>query len=466
MENAGNEQLIELLNAPDKAERLDALKKISENRVASNKGLSINAEGLRIDAEGLRINASHSCSYENRVASNTVFVNNHIHTTYSFSPYSPTKAVYMAWDAGLATSGIMDHDTVAGAYEFIDASKIVNMLSTVGFECRCQTKGTPLHNRRTNNPDQVTNTYLAMHGIPYMHIKTAHDFLSPYRKNRDTRNKKMVEKLNAVKGLEKINLDYEKDVRPISMYSDGGTVTERHIIFALSLKLEKTYGRGKGMVDFLSMSLGIEVTGKNLSQLLDETNELYPYTILNILKSSLVSKFYIEAVDECPPIYDFLKLGEEIGGITSYPYLGDITDSVTGDKSAQTFEDSYLDELFEWLKEAGFKAISYMPTRNTIAQLRRVIGLCKQYGFFQISGEDINSPYQSFICEALLKDEFKHLISSTYALIGHEISAVENIEGGMFSDTWSRKIPDLDERINHFAQIGQSKGNGLHNTQV
>ena len=48
-------------------------------------------------------------------------VNNHIHTTYSFSPYSPTKAVYMAFCAGLKTAGIMDHDSIAGAKEFIKA---------------------------------------------------------------------------------------------------------------------------------------------------------------------------------------------------------------------------------------------------------------------------------------------------------------------------------------------------------
>ena len=41
----------------------------------------------------------------------TVYVNNHIHTTYSFSPYSPTAAVWCAMEAGLATAGIMDHDS-------------------------------------------------------------------------------------------------------------------------------------------------------------------------------------------------------------------------------------------------------------------------------------------------------------------------------------------------------------------
>ena len=33
-----------------------------------------------------------------------IFVNNHIHTSYSFSPYTPTSAVFNAWKAGLSTA--------------------------------------------------------------------------------------------------------------------------------------------------------------------------------------------------------------------------------------------------------------------------------------------------------------------------------------------------------------------------
>ena len=40
-------------------------------------------------------------------------VNNHIHTTYSFSPYSPSKAIWMAYNSGLMTAGIMDHDSIS-----------------------------------------------------------------------------------------------------------------------------------------------------------------------------------------------------------------------------------------------------------------------------------------------------------------------------------------------------------------
>ena len=37
------------------------------------------------------------------------YINNHIHTTYSFSPYSPTAAVFAARMEGLSTAGIVDH---------------------------------------------------------------------------------------------------------------------------------------------------------------------------------------------------------------------------------------------------------------------------------------------------------------------------------------------------------------------
>jgi len=65
-----------------------------------------------------------------------IFVNNHIHTSYSFSPYTPASAVYYAWKAGLRTAGIMDHDSISGAREFIEAGKIMGMPVTCGVECR------------------------------------------------------------------------------------------------------------------------------------------------------------------------------------------------------------------------------------------------------------------------------------------------------------------------------------------
>lgn len=97
----------------------------------------------------------------------------------------------------------------------------------------------------------------------------------------------------------------------------------------------------------------------------------------------------------------FIALTERINAYSAYAYLGDVQMDVTGDKKAQAFEDSYLDLLFSELSSLRFRAVTYMPTRNTPKQLQRVMDLCRRYDMFQISGEDINSPRQSFICRAL-----------------------------------------------------------------
>ena len=78
----------------------------------------------------------------------------------------------------------------------------------------------------------------------------------------------------------------------------------------------------------------------------------------------------------------------------------------------------------------------------------------KENGFFEISGGDINSPRQSFICPSLELPEYSHLRTSTYALIGHEISASRDLSLSMFSPDTVNKTPDLSERINQYAVIG------------
>ena len=58
-------------------------------------------------------------------------------------PYSPAAAVYAARAEGQATAGIVDHDSMGGAKEFIAAGDIVGMPVTVGFECRVPMAGSP-----------------------------------------------------------------------------------------------------------------------------------------------------------------------------------------------------------------------------------------------------------------------------------------------------------------------------------
>lgn len=383
------------------------------------------------------------------------YTNNHVHTTYSFSPYSPSKAVWMALQSGLSTVGIIDHDAINGAGEFIWAGEILGIPTTIGFEMRTDWSGTPLKGKRINNPDQMSNAYICAHGLPHTQIANADAFLKPVRVAREKRNRAMISNLNAIIGQYGITVDYDADVLPLSCAEFGGEVTERHLLFALAKKLAAEFGRGEKLKTFISSKLGVGLSDTQKEYLGDENNAMYEYDVLNIFKGSFVSSIYEEpAAQETPDVRDAVRTIKMLGAIPSYCYLGDVAASPTGDKKAQTFEDAYLDSVFEACKDIGFQAIAYMPSRNTTEQLERVMALCDKYGFMQISGEDINQPRQSFICRQLKDPRFIHLIDSTWALVGHEKAATEDINKGMFADSPELNWKQVNERVERFKELG------------
>ncbi len=318
---------------------------------------------------------------------NPRYINNHIHTTYSFSPYSPAAAVFAARSEGLCTAGIVDHDSMGGAIEFVEAGKILNLPVTVGIEARVSMAGTPFEHLRANSPDQLGISYMVLHAVPHQSIPMVQAYFAPLREHRNSRNRKMLDAVNRLTGMA---LDFELDVLPLSMAHDGGTVTERHLMQALARR---------------------ERPGLTL---------LEEYDRIGQLKKDFIPRVYVDAEAECPLFSEYIRFSEEMGGILAYPYLGDVAESVTGDKRAQKFEDAYLDTLFQMLNNYGVRAVTYMPTRNTQAQLNRLRALCRQYEMMEISGEDINSPRQSFVIRKMEEEQFENLIGSTWELIRHE----------------------------------------------
>ena len=347
------------------------------------------------------------------------FANNHIHTIYSFSPYSPTAAIYMARAEGLETAGIMDHDSIGGAEEFRKAGEIAGIGTTCGMECRVSIEDTALAGRRLNNPDQAGVAYMAIHSVPKTGFARLQEVFAPLREKRNVRNKKMLANINELMTPYGITLDFEKDVLPLSSFAVGGSVTERHLLYALSKKILDTKGR-QNCASFLTDELGISLSEKQKLQLTDEGNPHFLYDLLGIMKARLVEKIYIPATDECLKLHEVVKLADEVGAILCYPYLGDVGESPTGDKKAQKFEDDFLEELFLMLNEEGVKAITYMPARNTPEQITRLQSLCRKFGMTEISGEDVNSSRQSMICPQLVQPEFRHLVDMAWTLVKRE----------------------------------------------
>lgn len=383
--------------------------------------------------------------------------NNHIHTFYSFSPYSPAGAAYMAYKHGLLAAGSVDHDSIGAASEMIQACEILGFGSCVGFEMRASMKDSKFASYKLNNPDSAGIAYITVQGVPKSSIDMVHDFIKPYSEERGRRNRAIIENINKIiipLGIQKI--DYDKDVLSLSM-APLGSVTERHILYALVKQLLKYFGNRKDALGFTENKLGIKISEKMKTLLTDENNVHYEYDLLGVFKSSFIDRVFIQPSEkECPPAKTLIDFAKKCGGIVAYAYLGDVAESPTGDKKEEKFEDDYLDDLVVYIKEIGFQAVTYMPPRNTVAQIERIKNLCEKYDLFQISGVDINSSRQAFNCKELLLPESIHLINCSWALTTHEKVSEIDRRFGLFAENSPFKNKSLNERVALYAKVGKN----------
>lgn len=384
-------------------------------------------------------------------------VNCHVHTKYSFSPYYPAMAAWKAIDARLLAVGIIDHDSVSGCDEMLDAGARLGIAATAGFEMRVSFAGTRVAGRKLNNPDSEDIGYIAIHGLPRRSFAAAKSFLAPMFAARNHRNRRMVERINVLLApLGIAPLDFERDVWAISQAGEQGSITERHLLYALSLRLAQASGGGQALLALLTGKLGVPVPAKLAALLIDPSNPHATYDLLGVLKSSFLERVFIQpGGDECVPVAQAVAFGVQAGAIPVYAYLGDVGESPTGDKKAELFEDSFLDLLVEEVVRLGFKGITYMPPRNTSAQLARLQALCRAHRLFEISGVDINSSRQAFTCPIILEPQFRHLVDATWALFAHERLANHDLALSLFDARNPLASRSLDERVAAYAAIGK-----------
>ena len=383
-------------------------------------------------------------------------VNNHIHSIYSFSPYAPAEAAYGAWRAGLDAAGIIDHESLSGCPEMLEAGERIGIAVTSGCELRADARHTPLAGRRINNPDSKGLLYMVLHGIPAPGRPEAECFLAPIRESRNRRMREQVNTLNPILTQARLPpIDFSTEVVPASRSREGGSITERHILYALAAKLENRDGRGRPLIAAVAR-LGITPPPPLAEKLSDPANPHFLYDLLGTFKASLVPRFYREPESaECPGVREACALAEHVGAIPCYPYLGDVGESPTGDKSAERYEDEWLDELFDALPNLGFRAVTYMPPRNTPEQLTRIKAKCDEKNLMEISGVDINSSRQSFRCPEVTLPRFAHLNRNTWALIAHEHLASRG-GPGLFDPRSPIAAEPLSTRLAAYARAGRA----------
>jgi hypothetical protein len=390
--------------------------------------------------------------------------NNHVHTIYSFSPYSPSMAALRAREAGLEVAGSVDHDSISASREMVAACALVGIGSVTGCELRVGFRSYPdgrrfsFADRKINNPDSAGVVYMTIQGVPAGRVGELSAFLAPIRAARLERTARMAALASAAlreAGVE--GLDFERDVVARSKAAEGGGITERHLLAAVAGKLILRYGRGQGLVEGLAKGLGLRPAPKLAALLADQGNPVLEYDLLGVLKSGFLDRIFEQPGEaECPSAAEVVAFARSIGAIPAYAYLGDVGESPTGDKKAEKFEDDFIEPLFDAVKATGYMGVAYMPPRNTPTQLERVRRLCDERGLMQVSGVDINGPRQSFNCPELRLPEFAKLGDATWALVAHERLSSLDPSAGLFAPGNPLASLPLERRLSAYAGAGRA----------
>ncbi len=193
---------------------------------------------------------------------------------------------------------------------------------------------TKIAGRRINNPDQISSAYITTHGIPHDRIDEADAFLAPIRAARNERNRKEVDKINEIMNPHGISLDFDKDIVPISYAKDGGSITERHLAIRAGKADDKHERQRRTPYKLHATRLG-DIAYQKADRLFAGSKKRFftAMIVLNILKSNFVEKIYIQTTkEETIPVRQAVDFAKSINAIASYCYLGDVSDSPTGDK--------------------------------------------------------------------------------------------------------------------------------------
>ena len=399
------------LNDSDKFIRLHAVKALAE---------SIKTGEIKRDVEGKGI-----C--------------NNIYTTYSFSPYTPSKAAFMGYMSGLETIGIIDNNSVGGAKEFLAACDMLGIAATFSAECLVDMGETKLCETALNFRIQPKLAYCTLKGIPHQSIERFSKYFEYYTEKRIERLKKMAEKYNEILAINGLTLDFEKDVMSLATVSDGGTVTIDHLLLAVANKLLEKYNKGQEIIDYFIGELELELDEEQKKFLKDKFNPSYELDMADALKSDLAA-MWIGAKDECPSIKEIAKISKETGAILTYPCSGD---------------ESLSEEFFKELKDIGFKAVSYESSKLGEDRIKEISTICEKLEMLQLSGDFIDRPRNSFTASYSNTAVYDQLKETSWAIIGHEKAASVNEEFGIFSNKIIEKFPTLKERVAYFSYLAK-----------
>tara|TARA_B100000035_G_scaffold315278_1_gene334916 strand:+ start:2837 stop:4159 length:1323 start_codon:yes stop_codon:yes gene_type:complete len=382
----------------------------------------------------------------------TTWVNAHAHTFYSFNykGYSPSRFALEAKRAGLEMGGIVDFDVLDGLDEFWQASRLLDLKACVGIESRVFVP--EFSDRVINSPGEPGISYHMGTGFTTTDIPTeAQTFLDGMRQTSEQRNRAMVERVNAF--LSPLELNYEQDVMPLV---PKGNATERHLCLAYARKAASQYSEESALRNFWSEKLG--VAAEDLKDVPDGRG------MTDLIRAKTMKQGGAGYVQ--PDSGSFPKMAEmnefvlQCGALPTMTWL----DGCSAGEEA-------IEELLEVARSTGVAVFNIIPDRNytpgtkdqKLANLQKVVEICKDLNMPLLGGTEMNSPGQKFVDDfdsEELKPIHPYFLEGSRILHAH--STLQRLAGMGYLSPWAENqfasVSAKNEFYTRFGEIFSPRG--------
>ena len=365
-------------------------------------------------------------------------VNMNIHTSYSFSPYSPTLAGYMAYKSGIKIACACDYGTLSGNDEFEYACEYLNINTVNGFEVT-------LVNAKGEE---------GIYGFYGINKNASSEFLPMLENFRSVcfkRVSNVCEKINKKLVKFDILVDFEKDVCKNANTKKGATLTLKHLYKATSEKIIEKFTKGRALADFLRNTLCLDIEEGAYNLLCDPNNPFYVYDLISALRNNFSA---VEGGLTPPALSDYLAVALKNSVIVSYEYHAPNNWLKNQTESQKTTED--FENVLKGLKNEGVNAISISANNLSEKLLEEFVKLAEKNEMIVVFNERVEYPRDHF--ESLAPVAIKpYLEKCAYALLGNYLSALNNLEDGFYTNKTITKVADFKQRLLIYAQIGKKQ---------
>jgi hypothetical protein len=378
-------------------------------------------------------------------------VNMHCHTFFSFNGYgySPTALAWLGRRQGLKAMGIVDFDVLDGVDEFLQACDLVALRGSAGLETRVFVP--EFATREINSPGEPGVCYQMGAGLTSSHATgRAADILADLRQRAATRNRTMLQKVNAY--LDPVTIDYEADVVPLT---PAGNATERHMLTAYVAAAERTYPARAERVRFWAERLG------QRAEQVEAGIEDAP-GFQNVIRSKLMKQGGVGYMQPGPDSFPSLDALHEMAVLCQALPCFTWLDGMSEGEQA-------IEELLNLMVKRGAVAVNVIPDRNwnlknhdekqvKVRNLYHIVRLAQEYDLPLNVGTEMNR------FGLKLVDDFdapemgpvrRPFIDGALFMYGHTVA--QRASGIGYQSQWARScLPTRRERNAFYVALGRS----------